>query len=831
MIGYLPKENEFVGREWLLEILETKIVHDRMSKGTLLVADYGFGKSAIVSQLLCAKENENGWMLRRHIIAFHVCFDSHDLTKNPVLLIRRLIWFLSKKSIQYSKHIETQNNTFIFDDNKCANDISACFDHAITLPLKDLPEPDDAPWIIIIDALDECSDSDERNQILDLLSKKLFLMQIDLPKWLKWMITSKKRYENSLEKLTTLEIDYMDPRNLNDIKLYLMKRLNLSDAHLIQQFADKSQGNILYLSHSLKYIIKSGNVSLQNFINLPNNIKLLYELNFNRLFETNNDFEVAKIILQLISVQKMSTDTVFEILETNELCNKSEFSRIMRKLDLYLSSDYFVTFKHNSIYEWLISNSSKTYNIYLSAGHSMFSNYLFTCSNISHIRTLRTLVYHVAKSDDEYVKINFFYLKIKKPVAELYLDLCPSASVKSFQLLSEYIKHKETRSHLLDRFLKVASSCAIRNDRVDIVSHIHEHEKEITNIIQFPLIKASKFCSKNIFMYLVDVVGVFYDEYVIDTLFSNRCMDILETFVPRDALVINTRTIDKAIFECNSYYDIKDIIMLSVVNNMELVCDDDLIQWKKMLELTSYVAHFPRHKSLHPSLLTNSPLHTLAQKPFYQRRYILIADSVRMFITKYPQLLSCRFNGLTPFLYYIVISDDQLFSILLTNNVLNEQCQSISNGWLYLHFTFMKYFKYDISNYVDTMMILDTYYPCPAGASVEHLLMKYKRIEMISIIIASGYVMNWTKTDLTGRTPLDYADDIFIMQLECHFSVDIHVLSDKEMLIKLCLCEWFYVYFLFAMVNLVLFIAFLYITVFCSIKTVLHSCLIVISGH
>ncbi|XP_053409070.1 uncharacterized protein LOC123561553 [Mercenaria mercenaria] len=843
MLGFLPTQNQLVGREWVFDELEKKMFEQNSkSRGTLMIAGYGFGKSAIVAHLLCARENEKGWKLRQHIVAFHVCKFTHESTKNPVQLIKRLIWFLSIKDAEYGSHIALLNDSIITDDEKCKEETKLCFDLAITNPLDKLTVPNDSPWIVVIDALDECEDDNGRNRILELLADRLTSMQQEGPKWFKWLITSRNKPSlNKLNKLDTVHLLYDDERNYDDIRHFIINQLNIIDKDTVKRFVSKSGGNILYIKHALGYIIESGNASIHNIVDLPSGIEEIYELNFDRLFKTNNDFEVAKSILEVISVfngpvrDKRPIFYIFKVIEVNKITNKTEFVRIMDKLSDYVSSDGAVTFRHKSLYEWLFSDTKSNYRLSRSLGHTMVSEYIFFGVNrldatdtspfiynngcMYNPIIFQMLTYHVSESQNSSIQRKYFsfqllHAKYNYPFEDVnafcYIGVVTYNDIHSIKMLSlivNFVKNKTVENNRFIRFIhnvyeNYVSYRFLLFNVMDAVSFIYENVTNAKDILKYPLHTAARYCREDVALYLINVVKVSLlerdnnDMRAIDVAARSHCVPVIKLITEKDRSVFDLECLMNV--ECINSGAAIEIYKMLEANKVKPTCFDTSLQKEMLMRI-----YF------------NSPR---------RRRYIFSNENVCTEEEFQPELLFCLDSfGYTLALQFITIDARYSFLAVLDKHI-SDKCQHVSSSMLYMFYLIM---------YRST---LKDWYPshswkrlshrpiCPEGASVEHLLMQYKRIEMIDLVIAKGHIMNWTKTDRKGMTPLNYTDQMFISQLECRFGdVDIHVLSDKDKLVRLCLCDWLYFYLLLVLYAIACCIASFYCVVLYSIETILYK--------
>ena len=259
LFDYISYHTSLTGRQWLFRELRSKLLnHSSTWKGVHLVAPMGYGKSAICAHLLCASGNSSAGILRQHIVAFHICRFDVPSTNSPDVFIRRLIGFLATKNEAFRSAIGS--SSILYDVQRCREDLIACFDQGIISPLNTINITVNEPWIILIDALDECSTKgDSANAILDILRRRA----THLPTWLKFLITS--RDVQGLKEFSKLEVVYLpnnDTRNKADMKDFIHNRFitgwisGIFGESVTQQLmysVDKTDPSFLYISQSVSF--------------------------------------------------------------------------------------------------------------------------------------------------------------------------------------------------------------------------------------------------------------------------------------------------------------------------------------------------------------------------------------------------------------------------------------------------------------------------------------------------------------------------------------------------------------------------------------------------
>lgn len=410
LLGYMKDHSECVGREWLLSNIDDELLSNskrvQASRGLVVVADFGYGKSAIVSHLLCAKKEQKGYNIRNHLVAFHVCKFDVPSTKSSERFIRRLVGFFSTKSAEYGSLISMiSNDSILYNSDECRKEIEACFDQAITFPFREIKTTSET-WLIVIDALDECYSSGENNNaILNLLISRLQ----KFPVWIKFFITS--RHIDQLKFLKKVKIKTLspqDPNNLQDIRSYIEKMYELKKEKPLKTTTDKlllkSQGNFLYVLHALQYIVNN-NETESDIPEIPETLDDIYELNFDRQFSKGKSFAICKMILEVIctSLNPLTKDVIYKILKDESVLNNSlqRFESEFKKLLFFLNAEESVNIKHEAIHSWLLNKRNIMYRISTKSGHDLISKYLLKSLKYEKTGNVVDLVIHLAESGNK----------------------------------------------------------------------------------------------------------------------------------------------------------------------------------------------------------------------------------------------------------------------------------------------------------------------------------------------------------------------------------------------------------------------------------------------
>ncbi|WAR08753.1 hypothetical protein MAR_018711 [Mya arenaria] len=209
--AYLKHHKQLFGREWLFDLIDNSIqTMNSSTRGLVLEADMGYGKSAFVAHTVCADEHSKGYRLRKMIIAYHVCIYDVLLTQKPGLFVRRLISMISNFVPEFMSQLLTDRQCFEhYNGEYCNEDYLGCIDMCIIHPLQELSRTyfTTSAKLIIIDAIDECGKVVNENAIIEIIRKRFHLF----PSWIKLLVTSRK-LETHAQLLMDFDVIYL-PRS------------------------------------------------------------------------------------------------------------------------------------------------------------------------------------------------------------------------------------------------------------------------------------------------------------------------------------------------------------------------------------------------------------------------------------------------------------------------------------------------------------------------------------------------------------------------------------------------------------------------------------------
>ena len=370
----IHKREGFVGREWFFLELENILETDRGTTGVLITGAPGSGKSALMSQLICSPYSS--LLVHQNIIGYHLCEYSEKGKRDGTRFVHNLVDQIAARFPRYSEYIIKNELIRRELDIFCQKDVTGCFFTSILGPLRELKPPAGLRYIVV-DALDECFNSDKTSEIIEILSSKI----PHLPKWLKFILTSRNltmvtaRIPRTVRR-TSLFAN--DERNVEDIRLYvsrfisqnsffmdrLLAAMNLnftSRTYGMRKFLDRvitrAEGNFLFVKTTLQYMNDTDGAV--DFRSLPTSLFDLYTIFFNRQFGKDGFGSFRSLFEVLLFVASPLHLTDMEEILRNEYQEK-DISYLIDEVSCFLrfGLDGTIRIYHQSFAEWLINQSA-----------------------------------------------------------------------------------------------------------------------------------------------------------------------------------------------------------------------------------------------------------------------------------------------------------------------------------------------------------------------------------------------------------------------------------------------------------------------------------------
>ncbi|MEI6527888.1 MAG: hypothetical protein WCP62_17805, partial [Planctomycetota bacterium] len=245
----------FIGREWVFDAYSQWVDDHPDSRLFWVKAGPGFGKSAIAANLVHHQ--------RGTVVASWFCDAKSSELNDPNSALRSIAFQLALRLEGYrARLLRTLVVSAESSDDECdearkrfaSRSTPDLFRLLLAEPMAGLI-PEESKLVVVIDALDEATDEQGNNRIVDLIGNDL----ATLPAWLGLVVSSRPEANvvNHLMGFKPFEIDAQDSRNLADLrnwyKAHLGRRPELCDLSSEKQLdfqdllVERSGGMILYL--------------------------------------------------------------------------------------------------------------------------------------------------------------------------------------------------------------------------------------------------------------------------------------------------------------------------------------------------------------------------------------------------------------------------------------------------------------------------------------------------------------------------------------------------------------------------------------------------------
>ncbi|KAG8759069.1 hypothetical protein FRC11_002611 [Ceratobasidium sp. 423] len=215
----------------------------------------GIGKSAI-STSVCSRLVGRG----TPVINFF-CKRDDPALRDPLRLINNIAHGLAAKYSSYSTLVAKAIDN---DPELCSSHMGARYEELLKKPLQELNDsPSPSPFVVVIDALDECGDKDSRKQLLGHLTELSLLVS-----WLKVIVTSRpdsdiRSFFDKTSPTAVSQCALHDYAVADDIRAYIEARLgeiaakNQWPADSIDKLCIKAGDLFIWAATASKFILSS----------------------------------------------------------------------------------------------------------------------------------------------------------------------------------------------------------------------------------------------------------------------------------------------------------------------------------------------------------------------------------------------------------------------------------------------------------------------------------------------------------------------------------------------------------------------------------------------
>ena len=364
-IEYYVQRFQAGTREWVFDRVQNWL-DDGSSQNRVMVitGNAGMGKS-VISAVICKRMQETG-----RLSGSHFCQYNNVRYCKPHLMIQSLACQLSYVLPEYKRALVEQLSRNLGTDLNNMG-VEELFALIFKEPLSAVGDPG-RNMLMVIDGLDE-SEYQGRNKLLDVIADQF----CKLPSWIRFVVTTRPALNiaEKLKHLKPVEIKSNDEQNLEDVRVFCLKRLQLvvkreNVGVFVQKLVSKSEGLMLYAHFLLLSITENASILNEGDLvgSLPSGISSVYHSYFKRLErELLEELDVKEEhFLNLLSAITASREPlpvgfVSKVLvqSTNSPLTRRKVLRILDSVSVLLPiRDECLTVIHKSVQDWLTDISS-----------------------------------------------------------------------------------------------------------------------------------------------------------------------------------------------------------------------------------------------------------------------------------------------------------------------------------------------------------------------------------------------------------------------------------------------------------------------------------------
>jgi len=350
-----------IGREWIMDKVDDWIKNHKKSKVLWIMADAGYGKSAIAAYLA------------RHpnVMNVHFCDYKGGVKNRPENVIKTLAYSLQQQQtegyIEEIEHVNTKDKTAF-----------ELFEQLIANPLSRIKSKDSL-YLCVIDGLDETL-ADESRELVDLLGSEEF--QWGLPDFIKIIITSRPdaKLSQILSRLNPLELDTSHRENQIDCEKYIEFRLSELETiyedndkkTIIETIMKNSDANMLYLTK----FFEQENIDLSKPNQFPKGLDGIYMNFFRRITTDINKYDDEySPMLEVMLAYKESIPK--ELLRDILGINRKKLHRILGTFgSMIRENNSRLEFYHKSLNDWIKSEENEDYFVDIEEGEKKLNLYI-----------------------------------------------------------------------------------------------------------------------------------------------------------------------------------------------------------------------------------------------------------------------------------------------------------------------------------------------------------------------------------------------------------------------------------------------------------------------
>ena len=267
-------------REWVFDRVQNWL-DDRKSQNRVMVisGNAGMGKS-VIAAVTCKRMQEAG-----RLSGSHFCQYNNVRYCRPQLMIQSLACHLSRALPEYKQALVEQLSRNLGTDLNNMG-VEELFALLFKEPLSAVGDPG-RNMLMVIDGLDE-SEYQGRNELLDVIANQF----CKLPIWIRFLVTTRPALNiaEKLKHLKPLELKANDKENLEDVRVFCLKRLEhmvkpANVGEFVERLVLKCEGLMLYTHFLILSITENASIFHKEDLvgSSPLGISSMYHSYFKRL--------------------------------------------------------------------------------------------------------------------------------------------------------------------------------------------------------------------------------------------------------------------------------------------------------------------------------------------------------------------------------------------------------------------------------------------------------------------------------------------------------------------------------------------------------------------
>lgn len=379
--SYIKEHTNFTGREWLFKGIDNRI-NDPNTKGLLIIADPGYGKTAAMVEIITKRQNLTGYD-----ILYHLCRPDAITFREASFFVLNILHQLKhtypackmdKYASEYLQKRYIKNIT-----SKCTYDPIHCSRELLVDLLNRIKPHQQRKLLILVDALDKCTTENDHSVLF-----VLKYIYSHFPEWVKFLFTTRNDAEivSSFGSLNKWHLSRYEEEHKRDIVHHIQK-LFPGQTHKAERIASDMKYDFFQLQLAKILLTIKPKESDLNIDNLPGSYQTAFKMEMDFIYNNSNSkqFKNSRAIFEIIAASNkpLEQQKIFQIAQELDfpLSDEYLFDDLIHKMSphfLYISASSQITFHFFLFKEWLTSKERKgrPYYVNVVKGHKAIARNL-----------------------------------------------------------------------------------------------------------------------------------------------------------------------------------------------------------------------------------------------------------------------------------------------------------------------------------------------------------------------------------------------------------------------------------------------------------------------